>query len=75
EKTAPIIAPISRETLPIVEHKPASITTPSVLPSHVPIKSSITSTTFNENVEETLSAVNSLLMLNSNPSNISGDHP
>ncbi|CAF4439306.1 unnamed protein product, partial [Rotaria magnacalcarata] len=40
EKTAPIIAPISRETLPIVEHKPASITTPSVLPSHVPIKSS-----------------------------------
>jgi hypothetical protein len=28
-----------------------------------------------ENVEETLSAVNSLLMLNNNPPNLSGDHP
>ncbi|CAF4640218.1 unnamed protein product, partial [Rotaria sp. Silwood1] len=75
EKSSPIIAPISKETLPIVEHQPTSITTTSILPSHVPIKSSLTSATFNENVEETLSAVNSLLMLNNNTSNISGDHP
>lgn len=93
EKSSPVIAPISKETLPIVEHQPTSIQTTSKLPSHVPMKSSITSATFSmfcfclvifyrvlffsldENVEETLSAVNSLLMLNNNPSNISGDHP
>jgi hypothetical protein len=46
EKLSPIIAPISKETLPIVEHKPTSIQTTSILPSHVSIKSSLTSATF-----------------------------
>lgn len=95
EKSSPIIAPISKETLPIVEHQPTPIQTTSIVPAHVPIKSSsLSSATFSmfllfnslsffnllfcfadENVEETLSAVNSLLMLNNNPPNISGDHP
>jgi hypothetical protein len=46
EKSSPIIAPISKETLPIVEHQPKSKHTPSRLPSHVPFKSSLTSATF-----------------------------
>jgi hypothetical protein len=46
EKSSPIIASISKETLPIVEHKPTSIQTTSILPSHVSIKSSLTSATF-----------------------------
>ncbi|UJR25262.1 hypothetical protein I4U23_006614 [Adineta vaga] len=94
EKSSPIIAPISKETLPIVEHQPTAISTTSILPPHVSIKSSLTSATFSmllekislslfyfcffsldENVEETLSAVNSLLMLNNNPPNLAGDHP
>lgn len=75
EKSTPIIAPISKETLTIVEHQPTPIQTTSILPSHVSIKSSLTSSALNENVEETLSAVNSLLMLNNNPPNPSGDHP
>ncbi|CAF1547502.1 unnamed protein product, partial [Adineta ricciae] len=75
EKSSPILAPISKETLPIVEHQPTSTATTSILPSHVSIKSSLTSATFNENVEETLSAVNSLLMLNNNPANLAADHP
>ncbi|CAF4298111.1 unnamed protein product, partial [Adineta steineri] len=88
EKSPTIIAPISKETLPIVEHQSTPITTittttttvtpttatptTSIIPPHVSIKSSIPSTTFNE---ETLSAVNSLLMLNNNPPNLAGDHP
>ena len=91
EKTSPIIAPISKETLPIVEHQSASAS--STLPTHGPIKPPLTSNAFStscetrsstmtsrlssfldENVEETLSAVNSLLMLNNNPSNLPGDH-
>ena len=77
EKSTPIIAPISKETLPIVEHQPtpAPIQTTSILPPHVSIKSSLAPSALNENVEETLSAVNSLLMLNNNPANLSGDHP
>jgi len=46
EKSSPIIAPISKETLHIVEHQPTSIQKPSILPSHVSIKSSLTSATF-----------------------------
>jgi hypothetical protein len=46
EKSSPIIAPISKETLPIVEHQPTSITTSSLLPSHVSMKSSLTTATF-----------------------------
>jgi len=46
EKSSPIIAPISKETLPIVEHQPTSITTNSLLPSHVSMKSSLTTATF-----------------------------
>ena len=44
EKSSPIIAPISKETLPIVEHQPNYISTTSIVTSHVPntpIKSSL----------------------------------
>ena len=42
EKSSPIIAPISKETLPIVEHQPKPIQTTSILPPHVSTKSSAT---------------------------------
>ena len=93
-KSSAIIAPISKETLPIVEHQPVPIQTTSILPAHGSTKSSVPQATFSmfilflqyslfvqnclrsldENVDETLNAVNSLLMLNNNPSNIPGDH-
>ena len=92
-KSSAIIAPISKETLPIVEHQPTPIQTTSILPPHGSIKSSATPSAFSmfslssivddffkynvrsldENVDETLNAVNSLLMLNNNPANIPGD--
>lgn len=46
EKSTPIIAPISKETLPIVEHQPTSIQTTSILPSHVPSKPALPSAAF-----------------------------
>jgi hypothetical protein len=46
EKSSPIIAPISKEKLPIVEHQPTSIQTTSILPPHVSIKSSLASAAF-----------------------------
>lgn len=86
-KSSAIIAPISKETLPIVEHQSVPIQTASILPTHGSTKSSATFSTFtlvfpiyildfhslDENVDETLNAVNSLLMLNNNPPNMPGD--
>jgi hypothetical protein len=46
DKASAIIAPITKETLPLVEHQPTSIPTASILPPHISIKSSLTSTTF-----------------------------
>lgn len=46
EKLSPIIAPISKETLPIVEHQPVPIAPACILPTHVPIKPSIMPTTY-----------------------------
>ena len=49
DKATPIIAPISKETLPIVEHQTTPITTTtSILPTHVSIKSTLPSTAFSK---------------------------